>query len=191
MNTGIIILAAGNAVRFGSDKRIALLNGKPLLMHAVDCYSALDCPILLVCKDIPPALRKRLTGRVEILQVPDTNGVGDSLAAGVQNAERRGWDAALIALGDMPCLKAQTASAILEQLHHHDAVVPVFDEQWGHPVGFRKVCFQKLAQLAGDKGGRSVLKQAKPHELQVNDPGVLIDVDDPEQLIQAIEYIED
>ena len=90
----------------------------------------------------------------------------------------------------MPCIKAKTVDAIQEQLHHYDSVVPVYGTQWGHPVGFRHAYFSELAGLRGDKGARAILKKSIPYELQVDDPGVVMDVDFPEQLDQAIEYIE-
>ena len=196
MKTGIIILAAGSARRYGKDKRLADLNGKPMLMHSIEAFAELGSPLLIVSNhSLPQTIRDQIVALADLKQIaaemessPDF-GMGDSLALGIQFAQQQGWDAALIALGDMPFVKTKTVAEIQDQLRRYNSVVPVYGKQWGHPVGFRKVYFSELAKLSGDKGARAILTKSTPYELPVEDPGVVTDVDYPEQLQQAIEYI--
>ena len=63
-------------------------------------------------------------------------------------------------------------------------VVPVFKGQFGHPVGFAANYFDELSALTGDKGAKPVMNAnaGKLIEVAVDDPGVLKDVDTPEDL---------
>ena len=76
---------------------------------------------------------------------------------------------------------------LFDGLMDNPATVPVYRGQWGHPVGFHNQYFEKLALLRGDKGARRILRDAGPKEIAVDDPGILYDIDTPEQLVLAHE----
>lgn len=163
-----------------------------MLLKTVRQYQGVGCPVLVVTSTtLPDPLLLELDTLSEVLVLPEeittssTFGMGDSLANGIQHIERLDWDAALIALGDMPFVKATTLQQLFNALNTRDVVVPVHDGRWGHPVGFGKAHFPALARLHGDRGGRAILQAANPFELPVNDPGVLLDIDTPEQLNDA------
>ena len=66
-----------------------------------------------------------------------------------------------------------------------DAVLqPVHAGRSGHPVGFGRGYFAALEKLTGDEGARRVLESAACRlvRFEVNDPGVLQDVDTPSDL---------
>ena len=72
-------------------------------------------------------------------------------------------------------------------LHNgHALVAPRYQYLRGHPVGFGQEYRDVLLNLKGDAGARSVLKQHKSHlhYLDVDDPGILMDVDTPDDLHQ-------
>lgn len=197
MKSGVIILAAGASVRFGTDKRLAQLQGKPLLLRSLECYAHLNCPkVVVTSEDLPMDISNRLEPLADIVRLPYSDsamtpkGIGASLAEGIKFALARKWDAALVGLGDMPCIKRETIDAIFQRLCNHNNVVPVYESRRGHPVGFQKAWFNQLALLTGDAGGRAILDQSKPIEIKVQDPGIVLDVDYPDQLNQVLEYIE-
>jgi molybdenum cofactor cytidylyltransferase len=88
-------------------------------------------------------------------------------------------DKLIIALADMPFVQVSTFNQVCAALREHEIVVPTFQGQRGHPVGFQRQYFSELAELDGDSGGRSILKRHadKVFELPVDDPGVLYDID--------------
>jgi molybdenum cofactor cytidylyltransferase len=47
----------------------------------------------------------------------------------------------------------------------------------GHPVGFAAECRPELLTLQGDRGARDVLAAHPPHLIDVDDPGILTDID--------------
>ena len=184
-----ILLAAGQSQRFGhTDKLLQpLSNGLPLITQAVrTMLTALDSVVVVV----PPehdALADAL--KYEAVQITINPaamaGMGNSLACGVSAcAEADGW---IIGLADMPWIQPTTISGIITALGHEQSLVaPRYQNLRGHPVGFGREYRETLMNLQGDTGARSVLKQYKTqlHYLDVNDPGILLDVDTPADLIQ-------
>jgi molybdenum cofactor cytidylyltransferase len=64
-------------------------------------------------------------------------------------------------------------------------VAPSWQGQRGHPVGFSQTLGSHLAALSGDVGAKAVIS-AHLEQLQLlecDDPGVLRDIDKPEDLI--------
>jgi molybdenum cofactor cytidylyltransferase len=64
---------------------------------------------------------------------------------------------------------------------HRVILQPWHDDRPGHPVGFGDAHFGVLATLTGDEGARRVLRDAAADvvRLEVDDPGVLQDLDEP------------
>jgi molybdenum cofactor cytidylyltransferase len=103
-------------------------------------------------------------------------GMSASLACGIRaEAHAAGW---LIALGDMPAIAPATVRAVVAALRDGaQTVVPVYRGQPGHPVGFAAELREELLALAGDSGARAVLQAHPPLRIDVDDSGVLYDVD--------------
>ncbi|MGH6609799.1 MAG: nucleotidyltransferase family protein [Burkholderiaceae bacterium] len=107
-----------------------------------------------------------------------SEGIGVSLACGVRASEDAdGW---IVALGDMPQIGPATIAAVARALADgHTAAAPVYRGQRGHPVGFASRCLEDLLHSAGDQGARSVLEKFPPQLIEVDDPGILVDIDQP------------
>jgi molybdenum cofactor cytidylyltransferase len=81
---------------------------------------------------------------------------------------------------------ARLLEALTENMTDDPAriVVPEYRGTPGHPVGFGAAHLPALAALTGDRGARAVLQASAtaPVRIDVDDPGVLRDVDRPEDL---------
>ena len=117
-------------------------------------------------------------------------GMGTSLRAGARalvepEAGNADWDAVVIGLGDQPALAPATIRRLLEQyrVDPRPIVAPVYHGQRGHPVILDRSYAAHLETLDGDVGCRSLLAAAPQavHEVDVDDPGVVLDIDTPEQ----------
>lgn len=111
-------------------------------------------------------------------------GTGASIACAVRASPAAGgW---IIALGDMPGIDPATILAVREALRGgaHTAA-PTFRGRRGHPVAFGAECGPELARLQGDEGARSILQRHPPLLIEVDDPGILFDVDRPQDLAAA------
>jgi molybdenum cofactor cytidylyltransferase len=107
-------------------------------------------------------------------------GMGYSIAVGVSaRPDASGW---LILPADMPLVQTATLQAVARQLEHHPVVYAQHKGRRGHPVGFSAELYSELAVLTGDEGARRLVARYPALGVEVDDPGVLIDVDTEDDL---------
>jgi molybdenum cofactor cytidylyltransferase len=116
------------------------------------------------------------------------DGMGVSLAAGIRaSADAAGW---VVALADMPFVDPVTIRRVAQAIEAGaDVAAPFWRGERGHPVGFHRRLGPELAGLTGDEGARQVLARYRSSLLRidVDDPGVLRDIDVPADLDAADE----
>ena len=137
MITGIL-LAAGAASRFGSQKLLArLADGRRLVeASAANLRPACAGDIVAVTRHDPELMSVLAAcGCRVVINEYAFQGIGTSIAAGVAaTPDAIGW---LIALADMPLIRADTIAAVAAALRDGaHIVVPVMAGKRGHPVGF-------------------------------------------------------
>lgn len=185
-----LVLAAGYSRRFGGDKRKARWTPeRSLLAASLDLPRAVLGEVWVVIRPDEQPGDLALPEDVQVLQDALTlHGMGHSIAAGARHLlQRSGADALAIFLGDMPAIRASTLAALLAEAAPGRIVLPTFDGQPGHPVIFGREFWPQLTQLTGDAGARAIL-QGNPkavRRIRVDDPGVLQDIDQPEDLPSA------
>ena len=181
MNLAAIVLAAGSARRFGGDKLSADFLGKPMLWHAI--RAACAAPVERVVVVCPPALALpewQGAAQVDALRIV-SDALSTSLKAGV--AAVSSANGALVFLGDMPLVPEGVAGALARHLGDSFAAVPRHHGRSGHPVLLSRRAFPDVALLAGDTGAGHLLKARDDIAwLEVEDPGILLDVDSAEDL---------
>jgi molybdenum cofactor cytidylyltransferase len=181
-----VLLAAGRSRRFGSNKLVhPLPDGTPLAVAAARKLVAALPNGLAVVNASDSRLAELLADaglRVSVCPNAD-QGMGVSLAWGVaQTGEADGW---LIALADMPFITPATIKSVAQAVDTPSRIVaPVFEGRRGHPVAFGKLYAEALMQLTGDRGARDLLRRHAEQVIPIDcqDPGVLRDVDLPEQV---------
>jgi molybdenum cofactor cytidylyltransferase len=108
-------------------------------------------------------------------QSPEPLGMGYSIAAGVgARAHASGW---LVLPGDMPLVQPETLRAVARQLVLHPVAYAQYRGRRGHPVGFSAELYSELVVLSGDEGARRLLARYPATPVEVDDPGILHDVD--------------
>lgn len=181
-----ILLAAGRSLRFGADKLLhPLADGTPMALAALRNLRAGVPEVLAVLRRDANALTQLLEAegvRVSVCPCAE-EGMGASLAWGVaQAAEAEGW---LIALADMPFIRPRTVAGVARALEQGALIAaPVHAGRRGHPVGFGAALREELLALGGDQGARSLLAShaAEVVSVECDDPGILLDVDRPEDV---------
>ena len=188
MNIVGLLLAAGSATRFGADKlRHPLPHGVPIAVQAARHLRAELPRVLAVVRsrDAEAAFRAE---RCETVVCENADeGMGASLACAVRAAGEA--DAYIVALADMPFVRITTIAAVREALERGAALVaPYFRARRGHPVGIAGRYYEQLIALAGDEGARHLLaaNEAELVKIPVGDPGVVRDIDRPEDLAPPI-----
>lgn len=188
-----LVLAAGRASRFGSDKRMASLpdDGRPLLQATLETFTAVLSLVLVVLRSgDAQALRiAESCGAVPVICQDADLGMGHSLAQGARALQGLSghWSGLLIGLADMPCVSATTlhrlSQALIEGGVHGRPVAPVHQGRLGHPRGLPMDAVPALCRLSGDQGARHLLDwQLEALHIEVDDPGILQDVDTPADL---------
>ncbi|MCC7120982.1 MAG: nucleotidyltransferase family protein [Gammaproteobacteria bacterium] len=186
-----VITAAGFSRRFGRDRKLhATLDGRPVLAWTLATMAALPLAqrVVVVAPEdgIATALAHDSGAAVHVNPAPEC-GLGESIACGVR-ALAPGIDGVLVVLGDMPRVTATSCAALIEHfapLAETAIVAPVYRGQRGHPVLFGAAHLPALAALTGDRGARALLADAAVTTIEVDDPGILLDIDTPADLAAA------
>ena len=182
MQVGALLLAAGQGSRFGRDKRLASMpDGRSVLTHTLSAIKSAGLPVLACVRPEDPALAE-LRGINLCRCKCAAEGMGSVLAEGVAVIDH--WDAVMIALADMPWVKADTYRQLARYASRSGIRVPTLGGHRGNPVLFGAAFFPLLMQLAGDRGARTVLQSqaGAVREVAVTDPGIFRDVDVPADL---------
>ncbi|WP_431273405.1 nucleotidyltransferase family protein [Variovorax ureilyticus] len=169
----VIVLASGRGERFraaggAGHKLHAPLAGATVLEHTLAAVRASGLPWHLEDVGHP--------------------GMGDSIAAAVRaTAEAHGW---LILPADLPLVEPATLRAVAQALQGAvQAAQPSYRGTRGHPVGFAAPCGPRLAALSGNQGAAPVLRALREAgqvaELELDDTGIVTDIDTPEELARA------
>jgi molybdenum cofactor cytidylyltransferase len=177
-----IVLAAGRGERFAKDnvggKMAALLARRPVLDHAIAVALAAPVAEVIVVgrpgTTIPPEPRVRLV-------TLESAALSESLRAGLAAA----GDAAgaFIFLGDMPLVPADVAARLAEVIAEAPAALPEWCGRPGHPVLLARDAFALADGLTGDEGlGRALRGLAGVVRVAIEDEGVVLDIDRPEDL---------
>jgi molybdenum cofactor cytidylyltransferase len=191
MNIVGILLAGGHSRRFGSNKllhpladgqAVAVAAGRHLLAAIPDSVTILR-PEAFVLGEQLQTFGMRVTVCTEQQQE-----MGDSLSAAIRYATAdREVDGFVIALADMPYIAPQTIRAVADTLAAGaQIVVPMYQGQRGHPVGFAASFKPSLENLRGDEGARAIVQQHQDSvvRIEVADAGILRDIDTPADLLE-------
>jgi len=183
-----VLLAAGFSSRFGSNKLLAEINGRPMIEYSAAALAPCDRIIALVRADDEAVLSLLHTSGIVCVVNPEpARGMGYSIACAVNaSSQSSGW---CLLPADMPYLKASTTQQLVETLRAGAVLAaPFYQGQRGHPVAFSSRFRQALAALDGDTGARSIVK----HNLEqltaiaTDDAGVLADIDTAGELEEQL-----
>lgn len=181
-----LLLAAGSASRFGSDKlQHALPHGVAIAVQAARHLKSGVPRVVAVVREGGGETARALAaeGCEVVVCERAADGMGASLACAARAAGAA--DGYLVALGDMPFVRPSTIAAVCAALARGAALAaPYWRARRGHPVGFAGKLRGELEILRGDEGARSILEAhaAELVKVPVGDPGALRDIDKPADL---------
>jgi molybdenum cofactor cytidylyltransferase len=181
-----LLLAAGAATRFGSDKlRHELPHGVAI---AVQAARHLKPEVSRVVATVRPEARELSRAlAAEGCEVVVCENAAEGMGASLAGAARAAGEAAgyLVALADMPFVRRSSIAAVRDALAAGAAIAaPYFHARRGHPVGFAGRFRAELERLAGDEGAKRLLAahESEIVKIPVGDPGVIRDIDTPGDL---------
>ena len=184
---GIVILAAGEARRFGACKQLAIFQSKPLLQHVLDAALSLPHKRLVVItgkydQEIKNALNNGLISDAEQLYNPDWHeGMSSSIRLGCQLLGND-CDQILVLLSDQVLVSTDELRALVNEAGITGIACAGFSETVGPPALFGRAFYPALLSLNAENGAKRILTNPENHVRVVPMASAGWDIDTPEDL---------
>ena len=185
----VVVLAAGAGSRYrGTRHKLSeKLGAESVLVRTLRNAIASEMPVVLVVSEALAGEARGLVAADDMVIVDARSqtswGMGDSIAAGVSiHASASGW---LVLPGDMPFVRPASLRAVADALDQQPIAFAQHRGRRGHPVGFGAEMFSELVMLKGDEGARRLLARYPTAAVELDDPGVLFDIDTVDDLAIA------
>ena len=193
---GCVILAAGNASRYGQNKLLAPYAGRSLIRRAFEAVPETgELRTVVVTQYDEIAVLAAEAGFACVRNTAPELGISRSVRLGTeallagQPAAGPSPDGILYLVADQPLLRRQTVEDLIAAfLAHPDRiVVPAAEGRTGNPCLFPKDLFPALLALEGDRGGKQIVRAHPELVLTVEVPArELLDID----TVQAMNELE-
>ena len=182
MKIAFIMLAAGNSRRFGSNKLLYEIDGKPMYQHILEkLMTVANTPksitVVTQYEEIEQEART-LGTKVYINPHPD-EGISSSLKIGLK--ANKDADACLFTVSDQPWLTTATIHQLIDLFKTSQKGIACVSCQGklGNPCIFTKKYYEELLSITGDRGGKSVIAAHREETavLRVCNVKELMDID--------------
>lgn len=192
MRVAGLILAAGESRRMGRPKALLELGGRSFVALAIELLQGAGCAPVLV---VDGAHRlERLCGAQVVPNREWEWGPLSSLQVGLRAALElvAEIDAVVVHHVERPRVRVRTVRALLDGLASEPDCVwqPMYLGQSGHPIVWPRALFEELLALDPKRASaRELLRgsaAARRRKLECDDPGVLDNVDTPEDLARLL-----
>lgn len=182
-----LVLAAGESSRMGKDKALLAYDGRTFLETIVAHLreAGIERIAVVLGHHAEEIRRASALQDVEVVVNQDyALGQTTSLQAGIKALDSAETQAILLCLVDHPAVKPATVRQLVAAFQESNApvAIPTFQSRRGHPVLIGHALFKELLALHTDEGANAVLRKYREvtQFVEVEDAGVLNDVDDPE-----------
>lgn len=196
MSLAGLILAGGASTRMGSPKALLACQGETFLDRLIGILATCCRPVIVVLGHEAETIRAGLSRAGQATFVVNENyqdGQLSSLQCGLAAVPAEP-DGVLFTPVDHPAVAPATVAALTEAFARRAGalVIPRFRGRHGHPVCCARELIPEFLALGGDSQAREVIHRHSSQTcyVDVDDPGILADVDDPEayrSLIQSPE----
>lgn len=177
-----IVLAAGTSSRFGSSKQLTEFDGDTFAARAVRLAESVcgELTVLVVGCEWQKVLAACTPLRGFFVRNDNyESGMAGSIGCAVKSVAR-GADAVLLLLADQPLISAEHLMNLIGDRRPDEVIVSEFAGVRGPPIIFPAQCFDKLMNLQGDRGARSILGDTELSVRGVRFDAAAIDIDTPE-----------
>ena len=153
MRIALVLTAAGSGRRFGSDKLAYPIDGKPMLLHALELYDRLRdrfvsrTVVLKTGAEERRMAAERMEYRVAENHDPE-RGMASSVVIGTEDALKSDPDGILYAVGDQPRVSEKTVKALLDAFAEDPTRIVAPTADAAIRCCFRKTCFRSCKSLA-------------------------------------------
>lgn len=188
MKVAACILSAGKSKRMGQHKALLKIKNETFLTKVIkDLRDALVKDIYVVISESIIREKAEDMNIKWIFNREPEKGPLFSFQLCIKTLENA--DAVLLVPVDHPFVKNETYKILTKNASHEKILVPVYRGKRGHPALFPKKFFNDILEAPLNIGARYVLRKKSQSvlEIEVNDPGILMDIDTPSDLEKALE----
>ncbi|WP_312942796.1 nucleotidyltransferase family protein [Oscillibacter sp.] len=184
---GCVVLAAGNASRFGKNKLEAALDGRSLILRSLETVPTECFSSVVVVTQYPDVLK--LAGEFHFAALHNDRpelGLSRSLQLGL--TALRDCTAVCFQVSDQPLLRRESVVALVNFWGEEPGKLAALSHGGvrGNPCIFPEKFYPELMELSGDVGGAAVIRRHEDELRLLEVPsGELWDVDTPQALRRA------
>lgn len=185
-----IVLAAGASSRMGRPKPLLQAGGRTFVAGLVRTLLGAGVhPVVVVIRPGADEIASEIlaSGATPVVNPAPEQGQLSSLLAGLDAVQGLEPVAVLVTLVDVPAIRPDTITALLGRLSGSPAAIlrATYRGRHGHPVVFRRSVFDPLRRADPTAGAKAVLRTHPVEDVRVEDPGVVDDIDTPEDYARA------
>lgn len=184
LKLGCVVMAAGNARRYGENKLAVVAAGKPLIVHALEAVPAEQFDAVMVVTQYPEIEQLAREFGFSAIHNPHPDwGISHTIRLGL--TPLLDYEAVLFQVADQPLLCRESVKDLVDfyLLHPRHIVGLGHEGVRGNPCLFPSRFFPDLLALTEDHGGNTVIRQHEEDLLLFEAPErELIDVDDRKAL---------
>jgi molybdenum cofactor cytidylyltransferase len=188
-----MVLAAGESKRMGTPKLLLPFGEKTIIEHIVDkIFLSKADKILVVLGSHQEEILSHMAGRpvLSVINQRYKEGMLSSIQAGFGSLTQE-TSAALVCLGDQPLIPFSVLDSLIDAYEQTNKgiVLPIYEKRRGHPVLIDLKYRQEIMDLSPDIGLRALVHNHPQdvHEVEVDTPHILKDIDNPEDYKSELE----
>jgi len=188
-----IVLAAGYSSRANAFKMTLPMGQRSVLEQTISKFEGLCTRVIVVAgfqaEIIQEEIVKIISKNAYSFQIKFV--YNENFNQGMFRSIQKGCNevnapAFFITPGDCPLVKKETIQLLAK--HKGNVVIPSFDYKGGHPIKLSSEVKQKILETDPESNLRVVLGGYEKQYMNVDDAGVLMDIDTPEDYQKAIDY---
>jgi len=181
MKYSAVIAAAGLSSRMHEFKPMLCLDGNTMIEHVIRSFREAGVEEIVVVGGYKAELLEKHLKPCHVTFCNNTEfavtKMFDSLCMGLR-ALKEPCDGIFLTPGDVPLVKPETIRAMQEI--EAEAVRPVYEGGCGHPVLINSSVIERFLAHSGQDGMRGALEGFRTVDVPVDDSGILLDADTPE-----------
>ena len=162
---GAVYLAAGNSIRFGSNKLLYPIEGKPMFMHGLSLLTKIVqegvLDNLVVVTQYQEIMRYAKNQNLfAVLNSDSDKGISTSISLGLSFLSNT-TDACLFLVADQPYVSKSSITRLITNWKSESKGIGCLSwkKKMGNPVLFSSHYYPELFSLTGDVGGKKIVKE--------------------------------
>jgi molybdenum cofactor cytidylyltransferase len=190
-----VILAAGASSRMGTPKALLDYRGETFLGRLIRVLGAVTDPVIVVLGYHAEQIRASVQGDSDtqfVINPEPERGQLSSLKTGLAALAPQAQGVAFIPM-DCPAVREETVVRLAQSFLARDPetllVIPRRGDKRGHPVFAARAIAEEILALPSDAQARDVIHGhiSRTQYVDVDDPGILTDIDDREAYQKLLE----